>query len=209
MGEYIELYCGFVLMSRGGMVSMAISDCRKPVIAAINGHAVGVGITMTLPMSIRITCSQAKIAFPFARRGIAMEACSSYFLPRLVGFSLATYLVTTGATFPATSPLVGTLFHEIMDANDKVLPRAMALAKEIALNTSTVSNAVMKDLMWWSNPQSAYEAHRNESFALGHLHKGVDQQEGIDSFLHKRPAKFPGTLEKDLPPKVGKSQSKL
>lgn len=181
----------------GGVTSLAIYRCTKPVIGAINGSAVGVGITMTLPMSIRIVSNKAKIGFVFARRGLVMEAASSFFLPRLVGYSRAMHLVTTGAVYPSTSPLFGDLFSEIVEP-EQVLPRALELADEIAKNTSTVSTAMNKDLMW-RGPDSPEGAQLITSKVILELFKSKDNAEGVQSFLEKRPAVFRGTIANDAP----------
>jgi enoyl-CoA hydratase/carnithine racemase len=119
---------------RGGRVSLAIHRCSKPTIGAIQGHAVGLGITMTLPMTIRIAHKDAKIGFVFARRGLVMEAASSFFLPRLIGMSRSLHLVTTGSTYPASHKLMDGLFSELLDTPQQVLPRALELATEITEN---------------------------------------------------------------------------
>jgi len=181
----------------GGRVALAIYRCMKPVIAAINGSAVGVGVTMTLPMNIRIVSSKAKLGLVFARRGIVMEACSSFFLPRLIGYSKAMHLVTTGAVYPSTSPLFDGLFSEILEP-ENVLPRALELADEISKNTSTVSTLLMKDMMW-RGPSTAEETQLLTSKLLKELFEGRDKQEGVDAFLEKRQADFRGTLDEDAP----------
>ena len=181
----------------GGQVTLAIYRCTKPVIAAINGSAVGVGITMTLPMNIRIVSDKAKIGFVFARRGIVMEAASSYFLPRLIGLSKALHLVTTGSVYPATDPLFRELFSEILPP-EKVLPRALELADEIARNTSAVSTHLMKDMMY-RNPGTAEGTHLLDSKILLELFEGKDKQEGVHSFLEKRPANFKGNMVDNAP----------
>ncbi|KAF2100897.1 ClpP/crotonase [Rhizodiscina lignyota] len=182
----------------GGRVSLAIYNCRKPVIGALQGSAVGVGITMTLPMSIRIAYKGAKIGFVFARRGLVMEACSSYFLPKLIGLSRAMHLITTGAVYTADSKLVDGLFSETLDTPDQVLPRALELADEIAKNTSVVSTQLMKEMMW-RNPDSPEGAHLLDSRIIYHLFSTTDNKEGVKSFLEKRPVNFTGTLEESAP----------
>ena len=149
-------------------MSLAIYNCRKPVIGALQGSAVGVGITMTLPMSIRIAYSGAKVGFVFARRGLVMEACSSYFLPKLIGLSRAMHLITTGATYTADNKLFDGLFSETLDAPEKVLPRALEIAEEITQNTSVVSTHLMKEMMW-RNPDSPEGAHLLDSRVIYHL----------------------------------------
>jgi enoyl-CoA hydratase/carnithine racemase len=181
----------------GGRVTLAIHRCTKPVIAAMNGSAVGVGVTMTLPMNIRIVSDKAKIGFVFARRGIVMEAASSYFLPRLIGLSKAMHLVTMGSVYPSTDPLFRELFSEILPP-EKVLPRALELADEITKNTSAVSTHLMKDLMW-RNPGTAEQTHLLDSKILLELFDGKDKKEGIDSFLQKRSAEFKGNMQHNAP----------
>jgi enoyl-CoA hydratase/carnithine racemase len=176
---------------------MAIHRCQKPVIAAINGSAVGVGITMTLPMNIRIVSEKAKIGFVFARRGIVMEAASSYFLPRLIGYSRAMHLVTTGEVLPASHPLLRELFSEVVP-EDKVLSRALEVAKMVSENTSLVSTGLMRDLMW-RGPGTAEGTHLLDSKVLLELFRGKDKEEGIKSFLEKRQPEFRGTMERDAP----------
>lgn len=181
----------------GGRVTLAIYKCTKPVIAAINGSAVGVGITMTLPMNIRIVSEKAKVGFVFARRGIVMEAASSFFLPKLIGLSKAMHLITTGSVYPATDPLFRELFSEILPP-EKVLPRALELAQDIAQNTSAVSTHLMKDLMW-RNPGTAEATHLLDSKILLELFDGKDKQEGVDSFLQKRSPEFRGNMVDNAP----------
>ena len=143
-------------------MTLSIFHCRKPTIGALQGSAVGIGITMTLPMNIRIAYKGAKIGFVFARRGLIMEACSSYFLPKLIGLSRAMHLITTGATYRADSKLCDGLFSETLDAPEKVLPRALEIAEEITKNTSVVSTHLMKEMMW-RNPDSPEGAHLLDS----------------------------------------------
>ena len=182
----------------GGRVALAIHRCRKPTIAAMNGSAVGIGVTMTLPMNIRIAYKDAKIGFVFARRGIIMEACSSYFLPRLIGMSKALHLTTTGATYPASHPLLNTLFSETLDKPEAVLPRALEIAEEIVNNTSTVSTNLMKEMMY-RNPGSAEGTHLLDSRLIYELFSSKDNKEGVDAFLNKRQVNFTGTMQNDAP----------
>jgi enoyl-CoA hydratase/carnithine racemase len=183
----------------GGMVSLRIFDLKKPIIAAINGPAVGVGITMTLPMDIRLVADNAKIGFVFARRGIVPEACSSWFLPRLVGISQAMEWVATGRIFPASEAVLHGLARSA-HAPDELLPAARAIASEIAANTSAVSVAVARQLMWrMLGAAHPMDAHRADSAAMNHLGRSADSAEGVTSFLEKRPAAFRDRVSADLP----------
>ncbi|EFQ25606.1 enoyl-CoA hydratase/isomerase [Colletotrichum graminicola M1.001] len=181
----------------GGVVALAMHNCTKPIVAAINGSAVGVGITMTLPASVRVVSRAAKVGFVFGRRGFNMEACSSFYLPRLIGAGPALHLVTTGAVYPAESPLLRNLFSEIVEP-EQVLPRALAIAEDIATNVSTVAARVMRDMILRS-PQSPEEAHLLESKIFFDLFNGEDSKEGMESFMQKRAPHFEGTMEKDSP----------
>ena len=175
----------------GGMLALRIFESRKPVIAAINGPAVGVGITMTLPMDVRIAAEGAKLGFVFTRRGIVPEACSSWFLPRIVGISRAMEWAATGRVFLAEEALEGGLVRSVHPA-DEVLGAAQELAAEIAENTAAVSVAMARRLMWdmlgASHPE---EAHRADSLAMFLRGQSADAREGVTSFLEKRPAEFP------------------
>ncbi|KAK8016399.1 ClpP/crotonase-like domain-containing protein [Apiospora rasikravindrae] len=182
----------------GAQVSLAIHRCQKPVVAALNGHAVGVGITMTLACAARITHAGAKIGFVFARRGINMEGCSSFFLPRILGPGRALTLVTTGATYAAADPAVRDLFAEVLDEPAEVLPRAVALAEEIAGKTSAVATKAMRDMLY-HGPATPEEAERLESRVFFDLFRGADAREGIRSFLEKREPRFEARWETDKP----------
>ena len=183
----------------GGQVALAIFNCRKPVIAAINGPAVGVGITMTLPMDIRIAAEDAKIGFVFTRRGVVPEACSSWFLPRIVGITKAAELVLTGRVFRAEEESHSGLFNYVLP-REQVLPKALAIAREIADHTSAVSVTLSKALLWHglaeNDPQSA---HLIDSRCFFWASRQKDVYEGVQSFLEKRPPRFPGSPTKDLP----------
>jgi enoyl-CoA hydratase/carnithine racemase len=183
----------------GGQVTLRIFDCLKPVIAAINGPAVGVGITMTLPMDVRIAAEGAKLGFVFSRRGIVPEACSSWFLPRVVGISQAMEWVATGRVFSAEEGLAGGLVRSVHPADD-VVPVARALAAEIADNTAPVSVALARRMMWTmlgaSHPMEAHRADSRAMFARG---QSADAREGVTAFLEKRPAEFPDRVSDGLP----------
>lgn len=139
---------GLLIACRGGRAALAIHHCRKPTIGAINGSAVGVGITMCLPMTIRIAYASAKIGFVFARRGLVMEATSSFYLPRLIGYSRALQAVTTGMTYKASDKVYDGLFAELCDKPEDVLPKALEMAQEVVRNTSVVSTYLMREMMY-------------------------------------------------------------
>ena len=183
----------------GGLGSLRIFECKKPVIAAINGAAVGVGVTLTLPMDVRIASEAAKFGFVFARRGIVPEACSSWFLPRLVGISQAMEWVATGRVFSAQEALAGGLVSRVV-APDQLLPTARALAAEIADNTSAVSVALARQLMWrMLGADHPMEAHKLDSRAIYAMGQSPDGYEGVTSFLEKRPASFTMKVSSDMP----------
>src|SRR3954452_16086334 len=183
----------------GGQVSLRIYDCTKPVIAAINGPAVGVGVTMTLPMDVRRAVQGAKIGFVFARRGIVPEACSSWFLPRIVGISQAMEWVATGRVFDADEALAGGLVRSV-HAPDELLPAANALAREIADNTAPVSVALARRMLWrMLGAAHPMQAHRADSRAMYARGQSADAREGVQSFLDKRPAAFPDRVSDGLP----------
>src|SRR3954471_17493771 len=183
----------------GGRVSLRIYDSLKPVIAAINGPAVGVGITMTLPMDVRLAAEGAKIGFVFARRGIVPEACSSWFLPRLVGISQAMEWVATGRVFDASEALAGGLVRSV-HAPDDVLGAARDLAREIADNSAPVSVALARRMLWTMlGAPHPMEAHRADSRAMFARGRSADAAEGVTSFLEKRPAEFSDRVSDGLP----------
>ena len=183
----------------GGQVALAIYECLKPVIAAVNGPAVGVGITMLLPMDIRLASSESKFGFVFSRRGLVMEACSSWFLPRLVGMQQAAEWVYTGRVFPAQEALDGGLVSQVL-APDELLPRAYELAHEMIEGTSPVTIALMRQMMWrMMAADHPIEAHKVDSRGIAVLGRMPDAAEGVTSFLEKRPAEFPMKVSKDMP----------
>ena len=183
----------------GGFVSLRIYDMSKPVIAAINGPAVGVGITMTLPMDIRLAVPDAKIGFVFARRGIVPEACSSWFLPRIVGIGRATEWVYSGRVFTAQEGHAAGLIQHLC-APDQLLLKANEIAREIADNTSAVSVALSRHLLWKGlGADHPMVAHQNDSKCIFWMGQSADAAEGVTSFLEKRDARFPMTVPKDLP----------
>jgi enoyl-CoA hydratase/carnithine racemase len=183
----------------GGQVALRIFDSVKPVIAAINGPAVGVGITMTLPMDVRIAAAGTKIGFVFARRGIVPEACSSWFLPRIVGISQALEWAETGRVFSSEEALAGGLVRSLHPA-DEVLAAARALATEIASETAPVSVALARRMMWTMlGAAHPMEAHRADSRAMFARGQSADAREGVESFLEKRPARFSDRVSEGLP----------
>jgi enoyl-CoA hydratase/carnithine racemase len=184
----------------GGLVALRIYDLKKPVIAAINGPAVGFGITMTLPMDIRIASSAARIGFVFARRGVVPEACSTWFLPRLVGMQRAAEWVYTGRVFDAAEALAGGLVSRVV-APEALLPTARALAREIVDHTSGVSVALARQMMWkLLGADHPMEGHRLDSRGMDWTGRSADAREGIASFLEKRPPSFPLAPSRDMPP---------
>lgn len=183
----------------GGLVSLRVFRCTKPVIAAFNGPAVGVGVTMTLPMDIRLAAESAKFGFVFARRGIVPEATSSWFLPRLVGISQAAEWTYTGRVFGPDEALAGGLVRSV-HPDDELLPAAYELAGEIAQNTSAVSVALSRAMLWRMLGEGhPMAAHRIDSKAMEYMGASADAREGVEAFLAKRPAEFTMRPSTDLP----------
>ena len=183
----------------GGLVTLRIFDCTKPVIGAINGPAVGVGVTMTLPMDIRLASENAKFGFVFARRGIVPEACSSWFLPRVVGISQAAEWCYTGNVFPASEALAGGLVRSLHPA-DELLPAARSIAATIAENTAPVSVALTRRMLWrMLGASHPMEAHKVDSRGILERGRSADAREGVVSFLEKRAPEFPVRVSDGLP----------
>jgi enoyl-CoA hydratase/carnithine racemase len=183
----------------GGQVTLRIFKCLKPVIGAINGAAVGIGVTMQLAMDIRIASESARFGFVFSQRGIVPEAASSWFLPRLVGISQALEWCYTGRVFPAQEALAGRLVSKVV-APDQLIPTARALAREIADKTAPVSIALIRQMMWrMLGADDPMEAHKVDSRGIYARGRSDDVKEGVVSFLEKRPAKFTNTVSKDMP----------
>ena len=183
----------------GGLLTLRLYESRKPVIAAINGAAVGVGVTMTLPMDIRLASTDARFGFVFARRGIVPEAASSWFLPRIVGVSQALQWSFSGRVFPAAEALQARLVSEVLAPQD-LLPRARAIASEIVDNTSAVSVTMIRHMLWrMLSEDHPMAAHRIDSRSIYELGQTADAKEGVSSFLEKRPAQFPGKVSRDMP----------
>lgn len=184
---------------RGGLITLKIYESRKPVIAALNGPAVGIGITMTLPMDIRLASQTARIGFVFAQRGITPEACSTWFLPRLVGISRAAEWVLSGRVFPPEEALEHGLVSRVVQP-EALMGEARALAQEIAKNTSAVSVALARQMLWkMLGASHPMEAHRVESKAIVFMGASADAQEGVKSFLEKRSPNFQMSPSRDLP----------
>ena len=183
----------------GGRTTLAIFDCPKPIIAAFNGPAVGVGVTMTLPMDIRIASEEAKFGFVFARRGLVPEAASSWFLPRVVGINKALEWTFSGRVFSPEEAKEGGLIRSIHPA-DKLLEEANKIAQEIVENTSAVSVAMTRQMLWkLLGADHPMEAHKVDSRAIYELGQGGDAKEGVESFLEKRPPEFPSKVSEDMP----------
>jgi enoyl-CoA hydratase/carnithine racemase len=183
----------------GGRVSLAVYRCTKPVIAAINGAAVGIGATMTLPMDVRIASEKARIGFVFGRLGIVPEACSTWFLPRIVGISRALELVYAAEILDAHQALDAGLVREVVPA-DELLPTAYALARRFVEGRSQVATALMRQMMYRNSAQpDPVVAHQIESLAMFYASIG-DGKEGVAAFLEKRAAEFTGQASTDLPP---------
>lgn len=183
----------------GGLLTLRIFECTKPVIGAINGPSVGVGATMTLPMDIRLASETAKFGFVFARRGLVPEAASSWFLPRVVGINTALEWTVTGRVFPAQEALERGLVRSL-HAPDDLLPAAYALAAEIVDNTSAVSVTMTRHMLWrMLGASHPMEAHQVDSNAIAKLGRSADVREGVMSFLEKRPPNFTDNVPEDIP----------
>ncbi len=183
----------------GGLLTLRIHELNKPIIAAVNGAAVGVGVTMTLAMDIRLAADVAKFGFVFSRRGIVPEACSSYFLPRIVGISQALEWCYSGRVFPADEALAGRLVRSV-HAKDDLLPAARAIAQDIRGNASAISVTLIRHMMWrMLGADHPMEAHKIDSRGVYYTGRSADAKEGVESFLEKRPAEFAGKVSQDMP----------
>ena len=183
----------------GGLLTLRIFQSTKPVIAAINGPAVGIGITMTLPMDIRLVSDNAKIGFVFAGRGIVPEAASSWFLPRVVGISQALEWSMSARVFRADEALAGGLVRSVHPP-DELLPAAQALASEIAVNAAPVSVALTRQMMWrMLGADHPMEAHKIDSRGVYSTGRSSDAFEGVTAFLQKRPADWTMRPTEDMP----------
>jgi len=183
----------------GGRITLRIFNCRKPVIAAVNGPAVGIGVTLQLPMDVRIASTDARFGFVFSQRGIVPEAASSWFLPRIVGIAQALDWLYSGRVFGADEALAGRLVSRVIAPGD-LIETARAVARSYSENTSAVSVAVIRQMTWrMLGAAHPMEAHRIDSRAMFHRGRGADVKEGIASFLQKRPPRFTDTVSADMP----------
>ena len=183
----------------GGLLTLRLFQSTKPLLSACNGVAVGVGATMQLAMDMRLASDSARYGFVFARRGIVPEACSSWFLPRLVGIQQAMEWCMTGRIFDAGEAKAGGLVRSV-HPQAELMEATRALAREIAENTSAVSVAMTRAMLWrLSATEHPMMAHRIDSRAIYRLSKGADAKEGVQSFLEKRPPAFPAKVSTDMP----------
>ncbi|WP_396022707.1 crotonase/enoyl-CoA hydratase family protein [Cupriavidus laharis] len=188
-----------VKRDNGGRVTLRIFRCLKPVIAAVNGAAVGIGATMQLPMDIRMASTDARFGFVFTRRGITPEAASSWFLPRAVGISTALEWCYSGRVFGAQEALDRGLVRSL-HAPEDLLPAAYAIAREIADSAAPVSIALTRQMIWrMAGAPHPMEAHQLDSRAIQSRGKSADAKEGIASFFDKRPARFPNRVSDEMP----------
>ncbi|WP_201733667.1 crotonase/enoyl-CoA hydratase family protein [Acidithrix sp. C25] len=188
----------------GGKVSLAIFQSKKPIVGAINGPAVGIGVTMTLPMDLRIASTKAKFGFVFTRRGVIPEAASSWFLPRIVGISQALDWVLSGRVFDAQEALAGNLVSEVIEP-DLLIDRALERANQMTLGTSPVSVALARQMLWtMMGAGSPMDAHRLDSKAMVSRGRSGDAYEGIESFLQKREPNFMDLVSVDVPDLIPK-----
>ena len=188
-----------VVRDSGGLLTLRLFKCKKPLIAAVNGAAVGIGATMLLPMDTRICSDQARFGFVFAKRGIVPEAASSWFLPRLIGINKALELCYTGKVISAEEAKEIRLVSEILN-QDKLIDRALEIAKEFTAESSQISIALTRQMMWrMLGADDPMEAHKIDSRAVFELGQSREAIEGVNSFLEKRPPSFPGKVSKDMP----------
>ncbi|MGB3867398.1 MAG: crotonase/enoyl-CoA hydratase family protein [Xanthobacteraceae bacterium] len=192
-------YSDATIRDGGGQVTLRIFKCLKPVIGAINGPAVGIGVTMQLPMDIRIASENARFGFVFSQRGIVPEAASSWFLPRLVGISQALEWCYTGRVFPAQEALAGGLVSRVVPP-DQLIPTARELARSFIDKTAPVSVALIRQMMWrLMGADDPMEAHKVDSRGIYARGRSADVKEGVVSFLEKRPAVFKDKVSADMP----------
>lgn len=185
--------------ARSGRFVEAIFNCRKPSIAAINGPAVGVGITLTLPMDVRIAAKGAKIGFIFARRGLVPEAGSAWFLPKLVGLAQSLRWCLSGRTFEADEALRGGLVSEVVEPAD-LLKRAKEIAHEMTAETSAVSIALTRQMLWrFAGAPDPFELLAIDKPMSVERGGHADVREGVQAYIEKRSPSFPGKVSQDMP----------
>ncbi len=190
---------GDVYRDGGGLVTLRLFQSLKPIIGAINGAAVGIGMTMQLPMDVRLASTSARFGFVFARRGITPEAASSWFLPRLVGMQTALEWCISGRIFPAQEALERGLVRAVYAPED-LLPAARALALEMTAHSAPVSVALARQMLWqMAGAPHPMMAHRVDSRAIQARGQSPDAREGIAAFLEKRPAQWPDAVSRDMP----------
>ncbi|KAJ5194626.1 uncharacterized protein N7498_008064 [Penicillium cinerascens] len=182
----------------GGTLALAMFNCSKPIIVAYNGLSLGIGMTSTLAATIRIASRETEFGFPFSRIGLTMESCSSFFLPRMVGYSNATYLLATGKRYPAHSPVLHGIFAELLPEPKDVMPRALELAQDILENVSTMAVHLNRQLIW-RNPGTAEGAHLVDSPLMYDMFGGKDHLEFKASFFGKRKPAFMDVLSRNAP----------
>ena len=198
-GSEVESLSDERVRDSGGRLTLRIFQCKKPVIGAINGAAVGIGATMQLAMDFRLASNIARFGFVFARRGIVPEACSSWFLPKIVGISQALEWCMTGRVFDASEALEGGLVRSVHAPGD-LLAEATKLAREIVDNTAPVSVALTRAMLWRLSAEAhPMDAHRIDSRAIYRRSRSGDAREGISSFLEKRAPDYPDKVSIDLP----------
>ncbi|KAF5563526.1 enoyl hydratase isomerase family [Fusarium napiforme] len=201
---------------QGGKVALAIANCTKPTIVAINGPAAGFGFTITFPATIRVAWSGAKVALPFARLGLSLESCSAYFLPRLIGLAKAMHIATTGDTYPASDPIVSPLFSKLLSTPQEALIYAVELASRIAVGTSLTSTKLMRDILLY-NSETPEEMHKLDSKVFISLVGSKDNLAGTKAVMKRQHPEFSGTFDRKAVPfwpwwdadKNGLSSSKL
>jgi len=183
----------------GGILTLRLFECLKPIISACNGPAVGVGATMQCAMDVRLASEEARYGFVFSKRAVVPEACSSWFLPRIVGIQQALEWTFSGRVFNAEEAARGGLVRSIHKAND-LMPAAIDLAHEFAESTSPVSVALIRQMMWkMLGADHPMEAHKIDSRGIYYRGKSADAIEGVESFLEKRAPTFPGKVSTDMP----------
>ncbi|QEC48078.1 enoyl-CoA hydratase [Baekduia soli] len=194
-----ELRPGDIPRDSGGLICLRMFRCLKPIVGAINGAGVGFGATFPLPMDVRLASEHAKFGYVFSRRGICMDAASSWFLTRAVGMSTALEWAISGRVFGADEALAAGLVREVLPADD-LLPAAYETARRMVEHTAPVSVALNRQLLWqMAGATHPMDAHRAESIYIEERAASADAAEGAQSFIEKRPPAFPLTVSRDLP----------